>query len=77
MVFEYELPLNIKVEKLSAKFTAISLLDQGQYLGLYFGENSADDCFEFSKKLDELCVKLRADSAIFELLQASALQKQK
>ena len=36
IIFEYELPLNFKVEKLSAKFTAISLLDQGQYLGLYF-----------------------------------------
>ena len=77
MIFEYELPLNTKVEKLSAKFTALSLLDKGQYLGLYFGENAADDCFEFSKKLEELCIKLRADSAIFELIQASALQKQR
>ena len=59
LVFEYEVPLNVKLEKLSSKFTALSFSDRGEYVGFYF--NQVDECGLMSTKLEELTEKLPYD----------------
>ena len=59
LVFEYEVPLNVKVEKLSSNLTALSFTDRGEYVGFYF--NQADECSLLSTKLEELTETLLND----------------
>lgn len=53
VMFEAEIPLNVKLEKLSGQFTAISCLKSGEYLGFYFNKG-ASDCSIFNMHLTEL-----------------------
>ena len=42
--FEYELPLNFEMERIDmSRFTAVSVLQQGEFMGFYF-ERSVGDC---------------------------------
>lgn len=59
LVFEYEVPLNVKVEKLSSNLTALSFTDRGEYVGFYF--NQVDECSLLSTKLEELTETLLND----------------
>ena len=36
LILEYEIPLNVKYEKLSDKSIALSLLDDGEFIGFHF-----------------------------------------
>ena len=59
MSFECEIPLNFKLDQPANVFTAISVLDNGQYFGFYFG--SQLDSSVFHMKLHELKETLSAD----------------
>ena len=39
LIFEYELPLNYKVERLNDSFIALSIQDGDQYVGFYFNKS--------------------------------------
>ena len=60
IIFAYELPLNVAIEKLSPNLTSIGLMDGREFLGLYF-RRSVADCVKFNMKLDELEEELEND----------------
>ena len=60
VIFEYELPLNFKMEKITSNLTAISCMNTKQYMGIYFS-NSVADCSMFNMKITELNEVLEAD----------------
>lgn len=53
-IFEYELPVNFTFEKLSDRLSAVSFLNEGQFIGIYFTKSVAN-CMNFNKKVTELC----------------------
>ena len=79
LVFEYEVPLNVKVEKLSSNLTALSFTDQGEYVGFYF--NQVDDCSLLSTKLEELTETLLNDgferNALHEVARISVMDQKR
>ena len=60
LMFEYEVPLNVKVEELNSHLTALSFTDRGEYVGFYFNKSVAD-CSLFNMKLNELQETLKND----------------
>ena len=67
IIFEYELPLNVNLEKLTGRFTALSLSTvagingpRDQFVGLYFNKSVAD-CSMFIMKVTEVVESLEAD----------------
>ena len=61
LIFETEIPLNFKLEKLGGNFTAISFLNTGEFFGLYFNKG-VSDCSIFNMHLTELHESLTADN---------------
>lgn len=61
VVFEYEIPLNVQMEKLTPNFMAINIVDKGEYFGFNFTKSVADAAM-FNMKLTELVDNLEADS---------------
>ena len=53
MVFEAEIPLNFKLDKISGNFTAIQCLKNGEYCGFYFNKG-VSDCSIFNMHMTEL-----------------------
>ena len=60
LIFETEIPLNFKMEKLSGSFTAISFVSSGEFVGFYFNKG-VSDCSIFNMHLTELNESLTAD----------------
>ena len=60
LLFEYELPLNVTIEKLNPSFTALNFLDKGEFVGFNFSSGVAD-CSLFSTMLCDLAEKLVND----------------
>ena len=59
-LFEYEIPLNVKFEKLTSNFVALNFLDKGEYVGFKFSTGVAD-CTNFTQILTDLAEKLVND----------------
>ncbi len=49
MMFEYEVPLNCQMQKLTSKFTALAILNTKEFVGFAF--KSAADIVKFNMKL--------------------------
>ena len=61
LIFETEIPLNFKLEKLAGNFTAISFLNTEEFVGFYFNKG-VSDCSIFNMHLTELNENLTADA---------------
>ena len=61
LLFEYEVPLNVEIEKLTSDFTALSFLDKGEFVGFHFSTGDAD-CSSFTMMLKDLAEKLINDA---------------
>ena len=59
-LFEYEIPLNVKFEKLTSSFVALSFFDKGEHVGFKFSTGVAD-CIIFTQMLTDLAEKLVND----------------
>ena len=59
-LFEYEIPLNVKFEKLTSSFVALSFFDKGEHVGFKFSTGVAD-CIIFAQMLTDLAEKLVND----------------
>mmetsp|Transcript_43704 Transcript_43704/g.57903 ORF Transcript_43704/g.57903 Transcript_43704/m.57903 type:complete len:162 (+) Transcript_43704:521-1006(+) len=75
LLLEYEVPLNVKIEKLSPNLTAMSFTDRGEFLGFYFGRSVAD-CSLFNMKVDELAETLKNDGTSSSALREVAKQRE-
>ena len=53
LIFETEIPLNFQMEKLTGSFTAISILEKGEFCGFYFNRG-VSDCSIFNMQLTDL-----------------------
>ena len=71
IVFETEIPLNFKLEKLSGNFTAIQCLKNEEFVGFYFNKG-VSDCSIFNMHLTELQEQLAADELKMQGLKAVA-----
>ena len=60
VMFEAEIPLNFRLEKLDSRFTAISTLKNGNYFGFYFNKG-VSDCSIFNMLLTDLQEELQTD----------------
>jgi len=69
VIFAYEVPLHFQMEKLNSNLTAISVMETGQYFGLYFNKSVAD-CSVFNMRMEELQVALHTDD-----LKRAAIQE--
>ena len=74
LVFESEVPLNFKFEKLSGNFTAIQLLENGEHIGIYFNKG-VSDCSIFNMHLTELNEQLQADDIKMKGLRMVAKER--
>ena len=59
VLFEYELPLNTKIEKITEKLIALNYQQmENEYIGFYFGnedsETATSQCSMFSSMLIEI-----------------------
>ena len=60
LLFEYEIPLNVTIEKLAPSFVALNFLDKGEFVGFHFSSGEAD-CSAFNQMLSDLAEKLVND----------------
>jgi hypothetical protein len=66
LLFEYEVPLNCQMQKLTSKFTALAILNTKEFVG--FASRSAADMVKFNMKLTELADTLNSDELTTEAL---------
>jgi len=76
MLFEYELPLNVAFEKLTANFTSLGCLGDAEFIGFHFESDA--DCTLFSTMLTDLAERLVTNSTgILALGQVAKMNSKK